>query len=77
MSQRLKAGLNWPALPVPAGEPDAVGPEVSILASVAKFVCNTRPVFLFTHFSPRLSKSSLVSLADPWAEGVGQEASWA
>ena len=49
-----------------------VGHGASIFTSVAKFVCNTRPVFLFTHFDPTRSKSSLISPADPWAEGVGQ-----
>ena len=36
MSQRLKAGLSWPAFAVSAGEPDEIGP------------CTCRPNSAFT-----------------------------
>ena len=51
-----------------------VGHAVSIFTSVARFVCSTLPVLLFTHFSPFRSKSSLIFPADPRAEGVGHGA---
>jgi len=51
-----------------------VGHEANIFASVARFVCRILPVFLFFHFAPCRSKSSLISPADPCAEGLGHEA---
>lgn len=47
-------------------------PARNILASVAKLVWRTRPVFRFTHLLPTLSKSSLISPVLPSADGVGQ-----
>ena len=50
----------------------AGGPKGNIIfASVAKFVCKIRPVRLLRSFWPCRSNSSLVSPADPWADGVG------
>jgi len=53
---------------------EGVDQEVSIFASVARFDCRIRPVFLFLNFFPWISKSSLISPADPKADGLDQEA---
>lgn len=63
-----------PYLPTRSGFPGAeswASGVVQSLASVARFVCNFRPVFSLTSFLPFRLRSSLISPAEPAADGVG------